>query len=72
MKLIIVDDTVENLTAAKKAANDFPEHEFVFTNSAAEAIKMLPSADGVITDLFFHLNMRMSYYALLTDPSTTR
>jgi len=53
MKFIVADDTIENLTAAKEAAKNFPEHEFVFTNSAVEAFKLLPDADGVVTDLFF-------------------
>ncbi len=53
MKLIIVDDTVGNMDAAKEAAKKFPEHEFVFTSSAHEALGLLPHADGVITDLFF-------------------
>lgn len=53
MKFIVTDDTAENLNAAKEAAKKFPEHEFVFTSSAAEAIKLLPDTDGVITDLFF-------------------
>ncbi len=53
VKLIIVDDTAANLDAAKEAATKFPEHEFVFTSSAHEALGLLPHADGVITDLFF-------------------
>ena len=53
MKLIVVDDTVENLNAAKEAARSFPEQEFVFTSSASEALTLLPDADGVVTDLFF-------------------
>lgn len=53
MKLIIVDDTIENLNAAKEAAGKFHEHEFVFTSSAHEALGLLTHADGVITDLFF-------------------
>lgn len=52
-KIIIVDDTNENLEAAKQAALQFPEHEFMFTTSANEAFKMLPSADAIVTDLFF-------------------
>ncbi len=53
MKFIVADDTIENLAAAKEAAKCFPEHEFIFTSSAAEALKLLPDADGVVTDLFF-------------------
>lgn len=52
-KFLIVDDTTENLDAAKEAAKQFPEHEFVFTNSATEALQQLPEVDGIITDLFF-------------------
>ncbi len=53
MKILIVDDTTANLEAAKQASFQFPEHEFVFTNSANEAFQMLPEIDAVITDLFF-------------------
>lgn len=53
MRILIVDDTRENLDAAKKAALSFPEHEFIFTNSAKEAADMIDSVDMVISDLFF-------------------
>ncbi|HWQ59559.1 MAG TPA: hypothetical protein VN420_00210 [Candidatus Fimivivens sp.] len=53
MKVIIIDDSAKNLEAAKKAAEQFPEHEFIFKNNASEAIAALASADAVITDLFF-------------------
>lgn len=53
MKILIVDDTVENLEAAKEAAKTFPEHKFRFMNLAKEAIETLNSVDAIITDLFF-------------------
>ena len=53
MKILIADDTAENLEAAKKASKNFPEHEFFFTNLARKALKMLKNMDAVITDLFF-------------------
>lgn len=53
MKILIADDATANMEAAKQAAAHFPEHEFIFTNSASEAFELLPSVDGVITDLFF-------------------
>ncbi len=85
MKILIVDDSAENLGAAKQAVENFSklvvgpeiltpkdsfeeatkrhlvkevvdsfsEHEFVFTNSAKEAVDLLAEADAVITDLFF-------------------
>lgn len=53
MRILIVDDNAENLTAAKQAAENFSEHQFSFTNSAKEAAKMLSEADALITDLFF-------------------
>lgn len=53
MKILITDDTAANLEAAKMAAMQFPEIEFVFTSSANEAFRMLPTIDAVITDLFF-------------------
>ncbi|MEI7621378.1 MAG: hypothetical protein WCJ51_02480 [Candidatus Moraniibacteriota bacterium] len=53
MNIIIVDDSAANLVAAKKATERFPEHQFTFVSRASEAIKMLASADAIITDLFF-------------------
>lgn len=53
MRILIADDTIENLEAAKKAAINFPEQEFYFTNSAKEAMTQLAKVDAVITDLFF-------------------
>lgn len=53
MRILIVDDTKENLEAAKQASVNFPEHEFLFTNSAEEATMELAETDALITDLFF-------------------
>lgn len=53
MKIIIVDDTTENLEAAKNASKAFSGHEFRFFSSANEAVEALKSADGIISDLFF-------------------
>lgn len=53
MRILIVDDSKENLEAAKQATANFPEHEFHLTNSAKEAIAALAETDAVITDLFF-------------------
>ncbi len=53
MKIIIIDDSAKNLEAAKKAAEQFPEHEFEFADRASEALGTIASFDGVITDLFF-------------------
>ena len=53
MKILIVDDSTGNLAAAKEATKSFDEHEFIFTNSAREAIELLATADGIVTDLFF-------------------
>lgn len=53
MKIMIVDDTAENLEAAKKASVDFSEHKFFFTNLARKALEMIMTMDAVITDLFF-------------------
>lgn len=53
MKILVVDDSAENLDAAKLAAKDCSEHEFQFTNSAKEAVALLCEADAIITDLFF-------------------
>jgi len=53
MRILITDDTNENLEAARQAAKGFPEHEFVFSNSAKETVALLNTVDAVITDLFF-------------------
>jgi len=53
MKILIVDDSVGNLEAAKLAAKDFTDHEFVFLNFAKEAMCHLVEVDAIITDLFF-------------------
>lgn len=53
MRILIVDDTKENLEAAKQASVNFPEHEFLFTNSAEEASVKIAEIDAIITDLFF-------------------
>ncbi|MFZ5932575.1 MAG: hypothetical protein ACOYT7_00600 [Patescibacteria group bacterium] len=53
MRILIVEDSTENLEAAKQAAVEFPEHEFSFTSSAKEAIVKMAEVDAVITDLFF-------------------
>lgn len=71
MKFIVADDTLENLNAAKEAATSFLEHEFVFTNSAAEALKLLPDANGVVTDLFFPPEEHLQYSSPLFSPYNT-
>jgi hypothetical protein len=53
MRILVVDDTQANIEAAKVAAENFPQHEFVFMTSANEAFKQIEKFDGVITDLFF-------------------
>lgn len=56
-KIIVVDDTKENLTAARKAAKKFDGCQFVFLNNATKALEMIrngkDTVDGVITDIFF-------------------
>lgn len=53
MNILIVDDTAENLEAAKQAAANFTEHKFRFMNSAKEAAAAISEVDAIITDLFF-------------------
>lgn len=53
MTILIADDAQVNLNAAKQAASQFPEHTFLFTSSAEEAIGLIESVDCVISDLFF-------------------
>lgn len=52
-KILITDDAIQNLEAAKQASKQFPNFDFVFTQSANEALVLLPSVDAVISDLFF-------------------
>ncbi len=53
MRILVIDDTQANIEAAKIAAENFPQHEFVFMTSANEAFKQIEKFDAVITDLFF-------------------
>lgn len=55
MIVLIADDNKANINVAKKAARKYPDHKFVFTTSAANAMKKIKNAevDAVITDLFF-------------------
>ncbi len=53
MRILIADDTLANLEAAKEAVKGFSEHEFVFTSSASDALSLIESVDAVITDLIF-------------------
>lgn len=53
MKIIIVDDTQENLDAARIASSKFPDHQFLLVGNASEAAAELANVDGIITDLFF-------------------
>lgn len=52
-KILVVDDTLVNIEAAKIASKEFPQHEFVFMTSANEAFEQIENFDAVITDLFF-------------------
>src|SRR3989344_3802071 len=51
--ILIVDDTLENLEYARKAATEFPQHTFQFCSSASEALGQIRTHDALITDLFF-------------------
>lgn len=53
MKILVADDSPENLVAARKAAENFPEIKFVFASSARGAVTLLGEVDAVVTDLFF-------------------
>lgn len=53
LRILVVDDTPSNIEAAKVAAQEFPQHEFVFLYSAIEAFNKIKDFDAVITDLFF-------------------
>jgi len=54
-KILIVDDTAENLKAAREAVKGFPDHKFVFLNNATEVLAEIETGgiSGVVTDLFF-------------------
>ena len=56
LKILVVDDTLANIKAAKIASENFPQHEFTFMTSAEEAFKSIKDFDAIITDLFFPEN----------------
>lgn len=53
MKILVVDDRTEFLDVARAVAAKFPEVQFGFTTSAADALKRIAEYDGVVTDMFF-------------------
>ena len=53
LKILVVDDTQENINAAQIASKNFPQHEFVFMTSAEKAFDQIDDFDAIITDLFF-------------------
>lgn len=53
LRILVVDDTQENINAAKIASKNFPQHEFVFITSAEKAFGQIEDFDAVVTDLFF-------------------
>jgi hypothetical protein len=67
MKILVVDDTKENLKTAKLASENFSEHEFTFLSSAKEAASVLSGFDAVITDLFFPREIKRGETSQLKD-----
>jgi len=53
MRILVVDNTIGNIEAAKIASMSFPQHEFVFMTSAHEAFSQIENFDAIISDLFF-------------------
>lgn len=53
LRILIVDDTPENINAAQIASKNFPQHEFVFMTSAEKAFGQIENFDAIVTDLFF-------------------
>ena len=50
-KILIVDDTPENLKAAKDFFSQNKEYEFLYAVNRSEAENLLPECDALITDL---------------------
>ncbi|MDO8569229.1 MAG: response regulator [bacterium] len=75
MKILIVDDTQANLEAAKKAAEEFKENEFVFVSTASEALRLMKGFDGLITDLFLPAeedkDLNLAYFSYLRKVATS-
>jgi hypothetical protein len=61
MEILIFDDTIENIEAAKVAAAGKPEHGFSFETSAKSALTKLQSGkvEGLITDFFAPVDPEM-------------
>ena len=55
-KILIVDDTIENLEAAKKFFSQNKEYEFLYATNRSEAEKLLPECDALITDIQMPFN----------------
>jgi len=55
MKILITDDKSAHLDAARVAAEAFPEHEFLYASTGAEALALAEQVDAVITDFFYPL-----------------
>lgn len=53
MRILVVDNTIGNIEAAKIASMSFPQHEFAFMTSAHEAFSQIKNFDAIISDLFF-------------------
>lgn len=65
MKILIVDDILKNLEAAKKASLEFPKIEFVFEQNSQKAFDILDTnndINGVISDLFFPSEEKNCYF----------
>ncbi len=50
MKILVVEDTAENMAVAKAFFFTIPEHEFIFCTNRKEAEEILPAVDGMISD----------------------
>ena len=65
-RILIVDDTPKNIEAAKKAALEFPEVEFIFEHNSQKAFALIldPANDihGIISDLLFPSEEKNDYF----------
>ncbi len=64
MEILVFDDTIENINAAKVAAAANLEHSFTFETSARAALTKLETgeAEGLITDFFAPVDPEMERY----------
>ena len=61
MEILVFEDSQENISVAKQAAEGYKQHNFVFVSKAREAMAKLQSGDvnGLVTDFFAPIEPEM-------------